>query len=188
MKFIPSFKSFCVYVFCSSSLIAVILFFFISNVQADTTVRKLSSSVGLIPTISAAAVYASGDAIGGKLTFAGATSSKKSGTLNSIVIIDNDKENSAMDLVCFCKDFTATADNAAINISDADAINIIFSVAIAAADYKDIGGASVANLGNLGKQFTLSENTSVFCQLIARSTPTYTLATDLKLVLQFFQD
>lgn len=70
----------------------------------------------LVPGIGTAAAYAAGDAFGTKFSFI----VPDVGTITLIGFIDYDDEGSEKDFVLFRRDFTATADNSAFNVSDAD--------------------------------------------------------------------
>lgn len=137
-------------------------------------------SVAQTPTITASSAYASGNAIGGLLTFAGVSGKCK---ILSVNIIDAADQKAAMDLVLFKATFTPTTDKSAISISDADALNFAAGVSIVAGDYIDIGAGAVASksLGFLAH--TNASGTNLYGQLISRGTPTYGATSDLKVVL-----
>lgn len=138
------------------------------------------------PAISAAGIYADGDAVGGLLTFANASlGAGKTGTVLSVIVLDLDKELAPMDLVLWNVTFTATADNAAFDPSDADLANCIGHILIASGDYASFNDNSIATVRNVNLDYTLT-GTSLFGQLVARGTPTYTAVGDLtvKLVCQ----
>ena len=102
--------------------------------------------------------YASGDAIGGKLTFSGLSRDpQRSGAIFSVQIVDAAKIGGAVDLVLFRESFTPTADNAAMNIGTADAFNCVGYVSIAASDYVAIGGAKVATKTGFGLGYTAGD-------------------------------
>lgn len=128
------------------------------------------------PTISTSA-YATGDAVGGLLTFASVVESANSAaTLDSIVVIDKDQELATFDLVLFDQTFTATADNAVFAPSDADLANCIGVVRVS--DYANFSTNSVATRTNVGLGIKLT-GTSLFGQLVVRGTPTYTATSDI---------
>lgn len=139
------------------------------------------------PTISTG-IYASGDAIGGKLTFANAAASAGAGgRIVKVVIVDNDGEEAAIDLVLFDQDFTATADQAAFDPSDADLANCLGYIDILAADYASFVSNSVAartDNSRLPFPFKLSTGTSLYGQMVVRGTPTYTADDDLTIKIE----
>ena len=82
-------------------------------------------AISVTPTISTDA-YASLDAVGGKLTFADVcTPYSNVGRINRVTITDKGKQNAKLYLILFNQDFTATADNAAFDPSDADLLNVV---------------------------------------------------------------
>lgn len=132
--------------------------------------------VTVTPTISTSA-YATGDAVGGLLTFASAVESAASAaTLDSVTIIDKDQELATFDLVLFDQTFTAASDNAVFAPSDADLANCIGVVRVS--DYANFSTNSVATRTNVGLGIKLT-GTSLFGQLVVRGTPTYTATSDL---------
>jgi len=139
-------------------------------------------SIAQTPTITAGA-YSAKDAVGGLLTFANAArvSGGKS-VLNSVVIIDYDDEEAGLELWLFDQTFSATADNAAWDPSDADLANCVGVVPISAADYYSAADNGVATVPGVGLEFKLA-GTSLFGQLKCTGTPTYTATSDLKVVL-----
>jgi len=147
------------------------------------------------PVISTSA-YTSGDALGGKLTFEyAARRPGGTGIVMSVTIVDEAGNSVATDLILFNKDFTPTADNAPIAISDADAINIVGVINIVNADYTTTGANSVAEVTNTKLKFKCKEdwaddNTGkkLYGQLVTRSTPTYAATNDITVKLKIDQD
>lgn len=132
------------------------------------------------PTITAGA-YSALDAVGGLLTFANvARSSGGTVMIHTVTITDLADVKAALTLVLFDRTFTATSDNAAFDPSDADLLNIVGVVNIAASDYADFNDNAAAVRGNLGIVATLN-GTSLFGQLMlpAGSAPTYASTSDL---------
>jgi hypothetical protein len=130
------------------------------------------------PSVSAASAYTAGDAVGGKLTFSGVP---VTGKIQGITFIDLDEEGPEFDVVFFGADFTATADNAAFDITAGEEANLIGTVNIASADFKDLGGLKVATKAgvNLPYQLASSTGSRIYAQLVTRGTPTYTATTDV---------
>jgi len=138
----------------------------------------------LTPTISAAAIYAAGDALGGLLTFAAAARvAGGGGTITKVVVIDEDQERAPVDVVFFDRTFGATADNAPFDPTDADLANCIGYLDVAATDYENFVDNSVAvKASGLRMPFDydlVAAGTSLFAQMVVRSTPTYTAVDDI---------
>ena len=144
-------------------------------------------TISQTPTITAGA-YSANDACGGLLTFANAARvSGGKGVIQSVVIIDDDLEDSELDLVLFDRTFTAMADNAAWSPSDADNQNCIGHITIGAEKYCDGDDNSIATVVNCGLAFTLS-GTSMFGQLVIRDGNTYTATDDLTVKIVILRD
>jgi hypothetical protein len=133
------------------------------------------------PTISAAGIYAAGDALGGLLTFVNAARVAGGGTITKIVITDEDQELAPIELHLFNQTFTATADNAPWDPGDADLANYIGYVDIPATDYADfVDNSAAAKASGLRMPFDYGlVGTSLFGQMVVRSAPTYTATDDI---------
>lgn len=80
-----------------------------------------SELVPMLGLSAAGSAYASGDAFGPKFM----VEVPVSGVISNVVFLDLDDEGIAKDFVLFSADFTATADNSAFAVSDADLLNCI---------------------------------------------------------------
>ena len=95
--------------------------------------------------------------------------------LDSIVLHDEDDQGIALDIVFLRSSVTVGTKNAAPNISDANAREIIGIVNIATSDYVDLGGNRVANKRLVGLAVKPVTGTSIYASIITRGgTPTYT--------------
>ena len=141
----------------------------------------------LTPTISTG-IYASGEAIGGLLTFNGLLSGSETGVIQSLVLVDQSEQSAEIDLFLFDRSVTATADNAPINISAADSLFCIGVITILATDYKDQGGQTVATVKNIGLHISAKDDKTIYGQMVVRGTPTYGAVTDLQIALSCKQD
>jgi len=160
-----------------------------ADVGADNPVPVGNTvSITVTPTISAGAIYAAGDALGGRFELQNAVlSAGGAGTITTVVVIDDDSEESEMDFVLFSTAFTATADNAPFDPSDADLENCIGHIPFTQAHYSTFNDNSAGAQRNVGFEFeTAAGQTSIWGQAVARETPTYTATTDLtfKFVIQ----
>ena len=141
------------------------------------------------PTITAGA-YSALDAVGGLLEFEDAcTPYSNSGKIAQAILLDDAKQAALLYLVLFDRTFTATADNAAFAVSDADLQNVIGVVEFAVADYVSINANCYAEkLDFTELPFVLIEGgTSLFGQLFVKtSTPTYVATDDIvvKLIIK----
>lgn len=120
--------------------------------------------------------YSAGDALGGLLTFPGATRrAGLGGSILTVTLLDLTKQSAATDLVLFKKTFAATADNGVFDPSDADAANYIGQISIATTDYAAFNDWSGACVRNVRFDYRIEDGTDLFGQLVTRGTPTYAL-------------
>jgi hypothetical protein len=149
-----------------------------------------STVVTVSPTVDTA-IYASGDLMGGKLTLASAARvAGGTGMIHSLTIVDQDNEKAALDIVFFESDPTGTTftDQAALDVADADMLNVVGVVSVSASDYVSFVDNAVATLRNIGLSFKLDSGTSLFAAIVSRGTPTYTAATDVQVKVGILMD
>ena len=150
-------------------------------------VKEYGITISQTPTISAAAIYAAGDNVGGLLTFANAArEAGDGGILVTFTIIDDDQEDAALELWIWDRTFTAGADNAPWSPSDADLENCLGVVTTADGAYYDSANQGVATV-----QVTVRYDlvgTSLFGRLVTRGAPTYTATDDLTIRVGLVQD
>lgn len=123
--------------------------------------------------------YSSGQAIGGKMTFANAGNLYGDGMLGPILVAINTAAAADMDLMLYDSDFTAVADHATFAEQAADIDKSIGIVTLVAADFRLVGtNAYRATL----LDYPLIYNTggvsggSLYGQLVARAALTLTTA------------
>lgn len=105
--------------------------------------------------------------------------------LQSIVLIDEDDQGTAVDLIFARASVGLGTENDTPNISDANSREIVGRVSIAAADFTDLGGTREATKVNVGLLMKAGATGSLWVGAITRSgTPTYS-ASGLKLRLGF---
>jgi len=139
------------------------------------------------PTISAAGIYAAGDAVGGLLTFANAGRvSGGGGVIKNMIIVDDDSEKGSLELWLFNQTFTPTADNAEFTVTDADLENCIGVITTVNGDWFSAADNSVADV-EVSKRYDLT-GTSMFGQLVTRGTQEYTAVTDLTVKIALLRD
>lgn len=153
----------------------------VGQVGGETTI------VSQTPTITAGA-YSAKDAVGGLLTFANAVrATPLSGVLHAVTVIDDAAQAAELVLVLFNQTFTATADNAAFDPSDADLENCIGKIKIMATDYNAFADNAVAQVRSIGLPIKLV-GTSLFGQLMCTGTPTYAATGDLTIKVHILRD
>jgi hypothetical protein len=142
------------------------------------------------PTVSSSPAYTAGDAVGGKMSFANAVRvSGGSGIIQSVRLVDQAKQSTAIDIIFFEADISTTVtDNAALDLADADALLAIGHVSIAATDYCALSDNSFATKTAIGLPFKLASGTTLYAAMVARGTPTFAATTDVVVQLGILQD
>lgn len=104
------------------------------------------------------------------------------GIVQSIQVIDQDDNGVAFDLYFLSANVAMGTINVAPSITDANAVNILGVVSVATTDYKDIGGAKVASIRNIGLPVKALTGTDDLCiaGVNGAGTPTFT-ASGIKL-------
>jgi hypothetical protein len=124
----------------------------------------------------ATTAYTAGDQVGTQFTFTNAArASGGTGTIVGATLISAADIIGPYDLVVTRASVTLATDNAAYAISDADSLNVVGVVQMAAAF--DIGNNRIAQAFNLAIPYDCSGGTSLFGGLIARAGHTFFAAT-----------
>jgi hypothetical protein len=139
-----------------------------------------SKIVSATPTLDTN-IYASGDRVGSVMTFSSAMDdSSGTGTVVSVVILDKAAQGSALSLLLFNDLPTvASADNAALDISDTEMEKCVGVIPIASGDYVTATSGSVATvrsvnlLLNSAKSANNLTGTNLYGVLKSGGTPTY---------------
>ena len=138
------------------------------------------------PTVTAGA-YSAKDAVGGLLTFAGASAIYgRGGVIKNVLILDDAGQDAGLELWLFKETFTAMSNNAAWNPSQADLRKLVAIISIPAGSYHDAGTESAADV-EVSKRYDLT-GTSLFGQLVTRGTPTYVATDDVTVIIGLLQD
>ena len=139
------------------------------------------------PTISAAAIYAAGDCVGGLMTFAGAARvAGGSGVIKNVMINDDDGEDAALELWLFTETVTVPGDNAAWAPSEADLRKLICVIPSSDGAYFAAGTPSACDI-ECARSYNVTA-TSLFGQLVTRGAPTYTATDDISVTVSLMQD
>ena len=118
-----------------------------------------------IEGIVAGVAYASGDAFGGKFVIHGVPAV---GYIDSVILLDLDDEGINTELWLFDSDFTATADNVAFAISDADLKKLLWVIRLT--NFADAANNQVAESNNLDLPYIAPEGL-LYCQCVTRGVP-----------------
>lgn len=152
-------------------------------VLCDSAGRLITATafeaITVIPTLDTAA-YGAGDTLFNTTPIPNAVFlSGAQSILNSLTVIDKDDQAAAaMDVYIFSTGtgLTFGTANAAPSVSDADAAKLLGIIAIGSGDWKDLGGAKVANLRNLGIVVESSNVRELGFAATTAGTPTQTAA------------
>jgi hypothetical protein len=145
-------------------------------------IEEVGDTLASTPTISAAAIYADGDCLGGEITFANAARvAGDGGVITDFNIIDDDQEDAEIEIWLFDQTFTSDGDNVAWDPSDADLENCLGVLSTADGTYYDSVAQGVCTV-QVTKRYDCV-GTSLFAQLVVRGTPTYTATTDVTVKL-----
>lgn len=171
-------------------LIALILLPSLAEAQAGRT-RFISAS----PTADTGA-YATGELIGGKLTFTNALrNTVGTGYVVGVTIKDLSAQASDLDLVLFKSDPTATTftDQAAFDIADADVAKVLAVINFGSASRFSFADNGVKHVNSLavpvqGLNSSSQVSGTIYGALLSRGTPTFAGATDITVTLEITQD
>lgn len=111
------------------------------------------------------------------------------GVIESIMVLDEDDQGTAMDLIFMGSSATLGTENSAPSVSDANARDILGRVRIDAADFVDLGGCRVATRLGVGLVVkAASGTTTLYIGAVTRGgTPTYT-ASGVRVRIGLLQD
>jgi hypothetical protein len=128
-------------------------------------------------------IYASADVLSATAVVANLCRDKNRATeLNSLIVVDADDQKAAFDIYFLSADGSFAAVNLAAAPADAVGLNYLGHIAVAAADYRDLGGVAVATYRDLSLILKPATDTSdIYVALVnGAGTPTYS-ASGLKL-------
>lgn len=175
-----------------------ILFLIALLVPSLVTAQTMQSTkfISASPTVDTGGAYASGDLIGGKLTFTNALRpTAGSGYLVSVAIADKAAQAVDLDLVLFRQDPTGTTftDQAAFDPADADLGKVITVVNFGSSSrfaYNDNGTKFVGSLAIPLQGLTSANLTqgTIYGALVARGAYTGASSSDLTVTLGVSQD
>lgn len=146
-------------------------------------------TVTVAQTVTAASAYASGNAVGGLITFAAAARvAAGSGLIQSIVVNSKSLQSTQMDLVVFSANPTGSTctDKNAVAVAAADFDKVLGVAHIT--DWTALGTPSAGQAQNLAMPFALSAGTTLYGCLVTRSTPTFTATTDISVSLRVIRN
>jgi hypothetical protein len=152
-------------------------------------VGGMTGVVKIVPTVTASAAYAAGNAVGGKQTLA-VLSPNSTGILESLIILDKSNQKAALDIFIFDADPTAaTITDKTGFVFSTDDVKVIARVSVASGDYATVNSKAVAVKSGLGIALkAASGGTSLYAAVVTSGTPTFASASDLQFVWGVLQD
>lgn len=131
--------------------------------------------INVVPTCEDGAVAAN-DVLANCVEIPKAVNSKGgTGSLYSLTLLDKDDVGGDLDVFILRADHDLGTLNAAIDITDADAQDILGVVEIRSGDYIDLIGSQIATINNIGISVQANENsTSLYLAVVDRTGSTYT--------------
>lgn len=163
---------------------------------SDNTVGAFAGNSALIfkTFILDTAIYASGDVLSDSSTIRDSANTppmrevNRSGVLQSFMLIDEDDQGMALDVIFFDSNVSLGANNAVVSITDANARHILGIVSVASGDWNDLGGCRIVTKTNLGMLVKPALGTQdVYVALVSKGTGTYTI-NGIKGRFAFMQD
>lgn len=140
-------------------------------------VRLASAIVYTDVTLSLdTSIYADGDVLAATQVVSNAVRlDDEVGLLQTVVVVDEDDQGIALDLVFLSANTSIGTENAAVSIADAGARDVCGIVAVAAADFKDLGGVRVATINTINLPVKPATGTNdIYVAAISRGAGTYT--------------
>lgn len=160
-----------------------------SFAASDTNPINRSETISVTPVINTA-IYASGDLLGTKMTFANAGRPDiGSGVIQTVTILDKAALGADIDVIIFDSDPSATTftNNNPLTVNDADLTKILCVIPVTTdAAFVD-NGVSYSNGTNCVFKGA-SAATTLYVAMVVRGTPTYVSASDITLRLNIMQD
>ncbi len=123
-------------------------------------------------------IYAAGDVLSDVVAVSNVCRNiDEAALLRSLTLLDEDDQAAALDIYLLSANVTIGAFNGAPSISDANARNLLAKIAVAAADYVDLGGVRVASYNNLDRVLKpVSGTRDIYVAAVnGAGTPTYTV-------------
>lgn len=143
------------------------------------------------PTVTTGSAYASGNVVGGLLTFGPLVRRESGGgILNTVILRDKSGQAGTYDLFLFDQNPTNSTftDKSAVAINTADLSKVIGVLTIAAVKLGAASTMGVSTLNSANLSFKLTSGSTIWGVLVVRGTPTYAGASDVSVDLVVVPD
>jgi len=160
----------------------------IASDQTDVPVATPGKGFEMTPTLDTGA-YAVGDVLFATVTLTDAVRANGgTAALHSISVLDKGKVSGDFDLILLASNVNVGAANAALSMSDAEAVDVLHYIQIVGDDYIDIGDQTYVPLPNVGMGMMAdSAVDNLYLAGVSQGTETYA-ADGLVIRLYFMQD
>jgi hypothetical protein len=150
--------------------------------------KKFRRTKTVTLTVDIVGPYAAGDAVDGLQEITNfLRGADQSGFIEQVVVIDADNQSAGLDLFVFQESVTGGTDQAAYDPGEAEIKNCVGVISVVAGDYASTVNRGVATVKpNFHMQ--LNSSRSLFFQVVARTTPTFTGADNLQIKFIVNQD
>ncbi len=150
------------------------------------TVRPEPFDTGWLTIVDAAtaAIYTTGDVVGAPLSLTGVP---KRGRIETVLIIDEDKEEIACNLAVFDEAPTLVADHDVFVVAVGEYNQQVGDISITNADYSTYSGSSFATANNLGFRYQTDKG-SLVVYWVTRGAPTIAVNKTLRVRFLGYSD
>ena len=132
------------------------------------TVQPFDTGWVDIKSIVTASIYTAGDVVGDPILFSGLP---KAGLIDTVLVLDEDKEEISSNLVLFDDVPTDVADHDIFVVAAVDYSKQIGDIPVTAADYSTYSGSSFATVNNIAQLF-IAPAGRLTVYWVTRGTPT----------------
>lgn len=144
--------------------------------------------ISATPTLEATPDYSSGDRMGTVMTLTGACNPGRASRLVSVTLVDASAVGEALSILFFKSSPTiASADNAALDMTDANALLCVGHVSIATGDYVATSSNKIACIKDVNLVMESGDGGNLYALIRAGATINIAAADDYKLTFAFEQ-
>ncbi len=164
--------------------------FLASLIAGAATAAHIETKVVSVTPTADTSIYASGDVIGGLMTFSNAVGYQSTtGIVTSATVSDKNSTASDLELWVFSSNPSASTftDQAAFTIADADITKVISVISLGSTSRFDAASNGVKYLGSISCPVSTTSKT-LYAVLVSRGTPTFATSSDVTVKLAIASD
>lgn len=157
------------------------------NTAPQSLVLTRTAQVSVPLTVTASSAYTANNSVGGLIRFSSITGPQQSGVVQNLTVQCKSAQTTGYKLYLFNDNpsNTTIADKATPTLSAVDLPKLLDVITLGSSD--STLGPTLNVTDNIGRAFT-APSTTLYAILITTSTPTYSLASDVSIVLSVMQD